>query len=469
MKFLTSLFLILSLSLSLYAEKSVMYRLTISDKGNAPYSVDNPNNFLSQKSIERRIKQNYRIDETDLPIDPAYFQTIENTGASIQTYSKWVNTIVVHIPNCEVRNKIIELPFVSEITKVWEGICHRGRLVSEVESYLPSPDNQNTEQRDYSKAIHFNPEDYGDAFLQLAINNAFPLHQSGYRGSGKTIAVLDGGFSNVDRFPEFFDSERIVGVKNFTHHKTDFYRTSEDHGTSVLSCLLANNRGKIIGTAPFADYYLFNTEVVGEEFPIEEDYWIAALEYADSLGVDIVTSSLGYFLFDDSSMNHNWDKLDGYSVPASRAASMAIQKGMLLFHSAGNQGDGKWERITVPGDAKYSLTVGAITSDSIRVNFSSWGLTADNRFKPDVMALGTHVCVVNGNGQISFAHGTSFSTPILAGMTACLWEAFPTLSNYEIIELIKKSSDRYADPDEYRGYGIPNFLKAFENAKSKVE
>jgi subtilisin family serine protease len=459
--FLT-LFLFLSLPLS--AKETAMYRLTISDKGNTPYSVDNPENFLSQKSIERRIKQNYQIDETDLPIDPAYLQAIENTGANIQVHSKWVNTIVVHVPNREVKNKLVELPFVNEITKVWKGnfkTCHGG-----LDSPFP---NNSEEKKDFPRAVDFHPEDYGDAFLQLAINNAFPLHQLGYRGNEKTIAVLDGGFSNIDQLPEFFDSERILGVKNFTHHTIDFYRIKEDHGTTVLSCLAANNPGKMIGTAPFADYYLFNTEVIGEEFPIEEDYWIAALEYADSLGVDIVTSSLGYFLFDDPSMNHTWDKLDGYTVPASRAASMAIRKGMLLFHSAGNQGDGKWERITIPGDAKYSLTVGAIANDSIRVPFSSWGLTADNRIKPDVMALGARVCVVNGDGKISFVSGTSFATPVLAGMAACLWEAFPTLSNYEILKLIKESSDSYTEPDEYRGYGIPNFLKAFEKGKIAVK
>ena len=460
MRFSFSLLFVLTITFSLSAEETIMYRLAIKDKGNTPYSINKPEAFLSQKSIDRRLKQNYQIDETDLPIDPAYFKAIVEAGASIQTYSKWVNTIVVNIPNCEVQNKIMKLPFVEGITKVWSGDLSQWNEVDE-----EIIENQEVSENDYPRAINFQPEDYGDTFSQIEINNAFPLHELGYRGSGKTIAVIDGGFSNVDKYPDFFDSRRILGVKNFTHQKGNPYRIAEGHGTMVFSCLAANNPEKMIGSAPLADYYLFKTEIGKEEYPVEEDYWIAALEYADSVGVDIVTTSLGYFYFDDSSMNHTWDKLDGHTIPASRAASMAIQKGMLLFNSAGNEGDKTWEKVTVPGDAKHSLTVGAIRNDSTWVSFSSWGYIADNRMKPDVVALGNNVCVLRENGQMSLVKGTSFATPILAGMTACLWEALPSLKNIEIIELIKKSSDKYTQPDEYVGYGIPNIFKAYENAE----
>ncbi|MDR0682384.1 MAG: S8 family peptidase [Dysgonamonadaceae bacterium] len=427
-----------------------MYRLLLTDKGNSHYRVEWPEEFLSQKSIDRRKKQGFHIDETDLPIDSAYFEAIAKTGATVQTSSKWLKTIVVMIPDIEIQEKVRELSFVAEMTKVWSG----GN-----EEYERNEENERNKgnERDENK----DETDYGSALTQIKINNALLLHQEGYKGFGKTIAVMDAGFKNADIISDFLDLNKVLEAKNFTHEKGDPYRSSENHGTAVLSCILANNQGVMIGTAPFAQFYLFKTEVNGEEYPVEEDYWVAALEYADSLGVDIVTTSLGYSEFKDPEMNHSWDDLDGHTIPASRAASMAASKGMVLFNAAGNEGRKSWQKVIIPADAENILTVGAIRSDSLQAEFSSWGFIENGRIKPDVMAMGNLVCLVSGSGDIYYSNGTSFSTPILAGMGACLWEALPELTSFELMNLIKQFSDRSSHPDEYYGYGIPNIYEAY--------
>jgi subtilisin family serine protease len=434
-----------------YAQPGAMYRLQLTDKGNPPYSIERPEEFLSPKSIERRIKQGFTVNETDLPIDSAYLNAITATGAGIRTYSKWVNTVVVDIPDSAVQSRVAELPFVKEMTKVRTGDLSR---------YEPLTTDSG-EFRFAGDDDPFSLESYGDALAQIQLNNALPLHEKGYKGAGITIAVIDAGFLNADRYPDYLNMNKILEVKDFSHQKENPYRSESGHGTSVLSCILANHPEEMIGTAPEADFYLFKSEVNGEEFPVEEDYWVAALEYADSLGVDIVSTSLGYSLFDDPAMNHTWEELDGYTVPASRAASMAASKGMVLFHAVGNEGNRVWQKASIPSDATNIITVGAVDRDSIKANFSSWGYIADGRIKPDAMAVGEQTCLLNSAGYITTSRGTSFSTPILAGMGACLWEALPHLTSFELIDLIKESSGRFSNPDEYYGYGIPNIYEAY--------
>ncbi|MCC8145565.1 MAG: S8 family serine peptidase [Bacteroidales bacterium] len=439
-----------------------MFRVILKDKGNTPFSIDKPHEFLSEKAIQRRTSQGFAVDDSDLPIDPEYFTQLENLGAQVRTCSKWTKTIVVNINNPDIKYSIEQLPFVESMTKVWEGDLSlwQNENVPEID-FLEKKDSLS----DNSIVFDNSPvsvDDYGFALTQIRLNNGLPLHDLGYTGKGKTIAVIDGGFENVDGLSDYFDLSHILGVKNFSHNQGHPFRLNEIHGTTVLSCMLANNPGVLIGTAPDAHYYLFNTEVGKEEYPIEEDYWVAALEYADSLGVDIVTTSLGYSSFDDPNMNHSWDVLDGYTVPASRAASMAAAKGIVLFISSGNLGNTQWTKTTVPGDAKNILTVGAVGRDSLRASFSSWGNIADGRIKPDVMAMGQGVAAVVPSAKIISTSGTSFSTPLLAGMSACLWEALPHLNSLELMNLIKASSNKFHLPDKYFGYGLPDMYKAYQ-------
>lgn len=439
------------------AQDTFMYRLQLKDKGSPSFSVNEPEKFLSEKSIERRNRQGFKIDHLDLPIDPAYFEAITETGASIRTYSKWVNTIVVDISNLDILPSLQKLPFVDSLYCVWKGSMPKVDKAGD-------PDENIFNKR----KLRNNINSYGSAFTQISLNNGHLLHDAGYRGSGMSIAIMDGGFINADIL-DYFEKEKIVEVKSFNHEVTDPLRSGSDHGTKVLSCMLANKTGEMIGTAPQSEYYLFRTEVSENEFPVEEDYWIAALEYADSIGVDIISTSLGYNSFDDSEMNHSLSQLDGKSVPMSKAAGLAASRGMLLFLSAGNEGAKDWAKIMIPADADNVITVGSVMNDSARSYFSSQGPTADNRVKPDAMSMGTQTTLIASDGRIVLANGTSYATPVLAGLGACLWEALPDLTSYEMIELIRKSGNKFLNPDPLMGYGITDIYKAYVNGGEALD
>ncbi|MDR2682420.1 MAG: S8 family serine peptidase [Dysgonamonadaceae bacterium] len=453
------LLLLFGYLLTASAQPGVMYRLTLIDKGRPLYSIERPEEFLSAKSIERRARQGLALDASDLPIDPAYFQALTEAGATVRASSKWLQTITVSFSDDAGITRIAALPFVQTMTRVWSG------------DFGPDAPVCADVAADSTVILHSMPSAtesaYGNALAQNGINQAIPLHEKGYKGKGITIAVIDAGFHDADLYPAILDTTQIRGVKNFTHQAEHPYRSPETHGTLVLSCMLAHAPGKMIGTSPEACFHLLKTEVNGEEFPVEEDYWVAALEYADSLGVDIVSSSLGYSTFTDTTLNHRPDELDGHTIPASRAASMAASKGMAVFLAAGNLGNGSWQKASVPADAKNILTVGAVKKDSTRAAFSSWGTLADGRIKPDVMALGQEVCLFHPHTGITTARGTSFATPLLAGMAACLWGAVPALSATELMALIRESADRYDRPDEQYGYGIPNMEAAYLKAISR--
>lgn len=439
---------------SLQSQETRMYRLHLKDKGNPPFSLTKPEDFLSSKSIERRMHQGLPVDSFDLPLDPLYLEAISETGATIQASSKWVQTVVVHLADSETLSRLELLPFIDTLYCVWKGT---------LPVKAPMPADFTSDSNIRQNTIN----SYGVGFTQITMNNGHLLHDAGYRGKGLAIAVLDGGFTNVDRI-DYFNQERIKEIKNFNHEVTDVLREGTDHGTRVLSCMLSDRSGEMIGTAPEADYYLFRTEVVDGEFPVEEDYWIAALEYADSLGVDIVTSSLGYTTFNDPEMNHTQEQLDGKTIPISRAANLAASRGLLLFNSAGNDGRYTWRKICFPADAENVITVGSVTEDSIRSSFSSLGYTADARVKPDLMAMGSEVSVVESSGSIVQSNGTSYSTPILAGLAACLWQALPDLNSFAMLKLLRETGSQFQDPDSLMGYGIADVYKAYLQQQTDI-
>lgn len=289
------------------------------------------------------------------------------------------------------------------------------------------------------------------------------LHKAGFKGKGVVIAVIDDGFRNADRITAF-DSLQLMGTRNFVFPQRSVFE-GDDHGTKVLSCLAAYEPGVMIGTAPEASYWLIKSEDNRSEFPIEEDYWTAAAEFADSVGVDMITTSLGYSFFDENTMNYSHNALDGQTAHISKAAEIAAEKGILIFCSAGNEGTSRWGRITFPADAKDILTIGAITTKKEKSVFSSPGYSADGRIKPDLVALGSGCCVIEPTGNLRYANGTSFSTPILAGLVACLWQALPWLSPNELIELLRQSGSQYKHPDEQLGYGLPNIYKIYKKER----
>jgi subtilisin family serine protease len=447
-RFLFAICLFLT-SAPLFSQDAYIFRLCLKNKGVSPFTIEEASSFLSQKSLDRRARQELLVDEHDLPFDPNYLQQITQTGAEIRALSKWAETVAVKIVDTTtVLPQLRNLEFIDTLYCVWKG--------SE-ENLAP----QQSTTYETSNRVSTDENIYGEGFTQIRLHNGHLLHAAGYRGAGVEIAILDGGFAGTDTI-DFFDYSKILEIKSFNHQTNNPLRSVE-HGTKVLSCMLSEKNGEFIGTAPDAHFRLFRTEVDGaEEFPVEEDYWLAALEYADSVGVDVVSSSLGYSFFSDAAMNHTQSELDGQTVPMSRGASRAASRGILLFNSAGNEGNNYWKKIIFPADAENIITVGNVKSDSSRSYTSSKGYTADGRIKPDLMAMGSLTTLVSSSGNIVYQDGTSFSTPILAGLGACLRGAFPNIPTIDLINAIKEKGNQATNPDSLCGYGIPDIYAVYE-------
>lgn len=414
-----------------------------------PYSVADPGAFLSPKAIHRRALQGIPVTEHDLPIPPDYIAELESMSAfKVILQSKWFNAVTIALVDTTFDpNTLLDLPMVTDIKSVLaiEG-DHREPIAA------------------LERATDVPPSAYGAGLGALEQLNADWLHGLGFTGDGMTIAVLDAGFENTETLPIFqraWNEGRILEGMDamqsqgglFAHHR---------HGTAVLGTMAGYLENNLIGTAPDATYILYRTEDAYSEYLIEEDYWIAAAEHADSIGVDLMNTSLGYSLFDDSTMNHVYDELNGTTTRISQAAEWAAQKGILCTTSAGNSGATPWHYITAPADADGILTVGAVDAAGHHAAFSGWGPTADGRIKPDVMALGVQAAYPFADSTIRQGNGTSFSSPILCGAAACLWQAFPEASAADIRHAIIASSHLYTEPNDSMGNGIPDFQKAFE-------
>lgn len=436
--------------LFLQADDTYCFRVYLADKGSAGLP-DNPEAYLSRRAIERRTKHDIAVTSSDLPIPPDYIDTLAGLGGEIITQSKWLSTVVIASRDSLIAERIRQLHIVDSVKWVWKGEKekdHSGEVFPGRDTTLLKLQKEGTS------------DFYGYAGTQIDMLNGKKLHEKGYTGKSLSIAVTDAGFTNVDRM-DAFSSLRLAGTKNFVSPGESIFQ-GDDHGTKVLSCLAACAPGIMVGTAPQASYWLLKTEDNRSEFPIEEDYWVSAIEFADSAGVDIIASSLGYFSFDVEAMNYSAELLDGKTAFISRAAHIAAEKGILVVSSAGNEGNNDWEKITFPSDAAHILTVGAITEDRKRSSFSSIGFTADYRVKPDIVALGTDCAVIDYRGEIQYSSGTSFAAPVIAGLTACLWEALPQLSNKELIALLQNTASQSRHPDAEKGYGIPNVYKAYK-------
>ena len=434
--------------------KSFCYRVYFSDKKHNIYSTKRPESFLSEKALERRKKFKIKVDEHDLPVTPFYLEYLNNHQFKVRNVSKWNNTAVVELTDTASLKTLAGLYFVDHITKVWESpdsIAVRPKV-----SRFELVENRRDTLAEY----------YGCGQHQIDMLQAARLHEEGYNGKGMTIAVIDGGFYNADCIDGLKDCN-ILGTHNFVKPGQSVYEETQQHGTMVLSCIAANLPYSMVGTAPNASFYLLQSEDNDSESLMEEDNWCAAVEYADSIGADIVTSSLGYYKFDDKTTSHKYHEQNGTTAVNSYCASLAASRGLLILNSAGNEGDGTWKKIGFPGDAKDILTVGAVNKDSVNTLFSSIGNTADGRIKPDVMAQGESSALLNCNGNVTTANGTSFSTPILCGAVACLWQAFPKAKPTEIIEAVQKAGNNTAHPNNIFGYGIPDMWKAYEFLKNK--
>jgi hypothetical protein len=447
---LIKIFFLTFIVLNSYAQlKHDVYMLSLSDKNNSPYSVFHPQEYLSVEALERRVVQNIGIDERDLPVNPQYIAKIEALGPKVIHRSKWLNAVSVFISDSAQIEKLKNLPFVIDIMPL--GVKRSPKEVKLQEHYP---------YEKYKEADNY----YGATLNQIAMLSGHVLHSMGHEGQGKKVAIFDGGFNSVYRMPAFdslFLNNRILGTRDFVEGDEFVYEAST-HGTQVLSCMAANLPYLVMGTAPGASYYLFKTEDVGSEFRIEEFNWVAAAEYADSLGIDIINSSLGYTTFNDEAMNYSYKDLNGKTGICSRGADIAVEKGMLVVNSAGNEGDGTWKYIGTPADGINVISVGAVKSNGSRASFSSYGPTPDGRIKPNVSAQGSRAIVAGMKGYgVSSTDGTSFSSPIMAGMVTTLWSAFPDKTNWEIKDAIEASGNQSMKPDTSLGFGIPDFFRAY--------
>lgn len=434
--------------------KCQMYRLYLKDKDldHTPFSVNRPSKFLSQRSIDRRKRQGIPVDLTDLPVAPAYEKQVAESGIEIVGKSKWNNTLLIRIHKDKELRKLEGLEFITKRKKVFQA-------PDSVSQSMRS--NVRNGLNEWSQGDGF----YGAADAQLKSLNGKRLHESGYCGKGMMIAVFDGGFMNVDKIPALHKI-KLAGVKDFVVPESKNVFGEMEHGTMVLSTMAANAPDFYVGVAPEAQYLLIRCEDERTESLAEEDYWASAAEYADSCGVDVINSSLGYHGFDDSSMDHHYYEQDGNTALISRTASMCADKGIVCVNSAGNDGMGSWKKINFPADAKDILTVGSINEHGMNAAFSAVGPTADGRIKPDVMAFGSPTCVITGRGSIINDNGTSFSSPLVAGMVACLWQALPGKTAKQIIKLVKLAGDNQQHPDNVFGYGVPDFWKAYQTGKA---
>lgn len=420
------------------------------DKDQTPYSIDQPEAFLSARSIQRRAAQGIAVDVLDLPVDPAYISTVLGLGpVQLLHRSRWFNAITIRTADPQVLQAIEALPFVASV----RGTRNVG--------YRPMPSQKELELAPFTDR----DLEYGDSFGQVAMMNGHLLHDMNARGQGMLIGVLDSGFEGtdvLDAFAALRSRGGIVASRDVVDRDGDVYQ-DHWHGRSVLSCMAGLMPGALVGTAPMADYVLVRTEEAATEFLVEEDHWVAGVEWCDSLGVDILNTSLGYTQFQDSTQDHTYASMDGQTTRISIAAGIASRKGMIPVVSAGNQGASEWYYISAPADAVDILSVGAVGAQAQHAWFSSYGPSADGRVKPDVAAMGWGTTGIAPDGQsITLLNGTSFSAPLVSGLVACLWQLHPERGASEIMDAVRRTASQNATSDNALGYGIPDMMAAHQ-------
>lgn len=417
------------------------YMVFFKDKNGSGYSISNPHAFLTNKAIDRRNKQGIPVTELDLPVNEAYVDGVRATGASTFFRTRWMNGVLVQC-NVSLVNTIKALPYVDHVEFVAPNErlnAGRKKVVNRVKG---------------TKAG-------GATEAQLDVNGIDEMHAEGYHGENMIIAVFDAGFNGVDATAPFqhIISEGRVDLtvsQDFVFNSDDVFQYDE-HGTEVFSVIAAYQEGIFTGGAYKSKYQLYVTEDAATEYRVEEYNWLFAAERADSAGVDVVNSSLGYYDFDDASMNYSKADMDGKTTVVTRAAQLLADRGVVVVCSAGNEGNISWQIITAPADAVDVIAVGAVDENGTRVSLSSKGPTADNRIKPDAMAMGSGTIVIKPSGALGSVSGTSLASPLITSLVTGVWQKYPDLTNREVISLIRKSGSIAHAPNNLMGYGIPTF------------
>jgi subtilisin family serine protease len=450
--------ILLGFNASAYKENKVKYIIYFDNPKLSDVDCYQPELFLSDASIRRRKKQNIFINEEDLPLSKIYIKNLQAINAKILGTSKWLNAVAIEIQDKkDIEKKLMALPYVCSVV-------YAGNISN---SYNNLKESKVAHEKEPQISTQNN---YGYALPQLTQCNGLYLHEKGFKGKGINIAVLDGGFLGVDSmscFDYLRSSGKIIDTKNFVNNNKDVYNSS-DHGTKVLSIMAANIPDYYVGTAPDANYWLLKTENTITEELMEEFFFIMALEYADSAGVDIINASIGYNYFDDERTSHTWDELDGQQVMVTQAVNIAFKKGILVVVSAGNEGNAKWKYLSFPADASGALTVAATDINNKVAKFSSKGFIKENYVKPNVAALGYKIPMLGIKENIEDGYGTSFATPLISGLAACLWEAYYEASSLNIKQSIETSSSNYLAPNAKMGYGVPDFASAYKILEENI-
>ena len=440
--------------------QSSRHIIRFTDKRATTFSLSRPSDFLSPRALDRRARQGISVDSTDLPVCRAYIDSIAALpDVRVMHASKWLNQLLIVTTNAASLKRIPEFPFVRSSRPIARRTSPLSVESERMEEKVVDLTESNLQTRT-SASEYYN---YGLTKPQIDIHNGTFLHENGFRGKGMVVAMLDAGYRGYLTNPAL-DSLRkrnaVLGTWDFVMDESSV-NEDDTHGLYCLSIMASNVPGSLVGTSPEASYHLFRTEDAGSEYPVEEHNWAVGAERADSVGADLITSSLGYSTYDDPSFDYRYADMNGRTTMVTRAADRAAAKGMIVTNSAGNDGASAWKHIIAPSDGDSVLAVGATNASRQVAGFSSFGPSADGRVKPDVASVGWGTVVANTLGRPASGNGTSFSNPNIAGLIVCLWQAFPEFRNTEILEAVRRSGDRWANPDDRTGYGIPDMRAAF--------
>ncbi|RDB05948.1 S8 family serine peptidase [Runella aurantiaca] len=430
------------------------YLVLLKDKTGTTFTLTKPEAFLSQRAIERRLRQNIPVSTRDLPVSASYVAQIRQTGAKIWYTSRWLNAVLVEA-NAAQLTAIRALPFVSGL--------EFGRAL--INARLSAENQTTTTHQKFGQESL----DYGSSQNQIEMLGVHTMHDRGYSGAGMLVAILDGGFRNSNTNPALkpiFDDKRVVATYDFVAKETSVYE-DDSHGNNVFSIMASYLPGSLIGPAYSASYVLLRSEDAASESHLEEANWLFAAEYADSLGVDVINTSLGYTEFDNPADNYTYADMNGRNALVTRAADWAAGVGMVVVASAGNEGSSPWKYIGAPSDGDSVLAIGAVNSLKGLAAFSSLGPSADGRVKPDVSARGQATTLSNQSGTVTAGNGTSYSAPLIAGLVTAFWQSQPYLTAMQVVDCIRRAGDRFSAPTPQFGYGIPTFESAVQVAKER--
>ena len=442
------------------------YIVRLKNKGGTPYTFSNPIAYLSQRAIDRRTKYGIAIDSTDLPVTPSYVTQIRNVpNVTFLNVSRWMNAVTIQTSDPNAINTINGFSFVQSVSGIASRMANNERKVPDkfslenIITELPLP----SERIEGITADYFN---YGTlAYNEIHLHNAEFLHNIGLRGQGMQIAMLDNGFNNylaLKAFDSINAEGRVLGTWDFVAREANVSNDGS-HGMNCFSIIGANIPGQFVGKAPKASFWLYQTEDNASEYPIEEFNWSCGAERSDSSGADVISTSLGYYTFDNSSLDYTYNDMNGNTTIAAVAADRAAKKGLIVFAANGNEGNGAWHFLITPADGDSVVAVGAVSSAGTVGSFSSYGPSSDGQIKPDLASVGVGTVIQNTNNTVGTGSGTSFACPNMAGMSTCLWQGFPEFNNMKIVRAMQQAGSKFATPDDRVGYGIPNMKLAFAN------